>query len=369
MVLARRPMIMLLSGLALLASCATQQQAWSRSGSGALIEPEPAASLGYATFWVRNLNIPSSQRIGAARLLDDLIVVVEQPSNVVYAVSVRDGSIRWRKVVGDPGEPLYSPVRAGDQLLVNSATHLYILNAHTGELERIDSLAHVVSSGPVHIGSFVIFGDVKGRVFAHDIRAGFTKWSYQLTSNIAVPPVDAGQNQALVADARGVYALLGAEDGQLIWRGRTFGPVTTRSAIDRLGVYIASQDQTLYALARPTGLDRWKFPTTYRQIGPPVVMGVSVYLPLGDEALVAINSADGAERWRLPFGATPVTFREEENRLLVRTPQSLKLVDAQTGQVVADAPTQRLATVLTGPEGSLVLIAPNGRLMRLNPKR
>lgn len=356
--------LLLILPVLLLAACATPPGAAQRTGL--LIEPADADALGYTINWASNLQVPSSRQLAAIVVLDDLIVAVEEPSNAVIAVSMRDGEVLWRQVVGEPSEPLFEPVRSGDQILVNSGTQMFHLDADTGRLRNVAPLAHVASTGPVLIEGLAIYGSVNGRIVAHDIVTGLPRWAYQLTGQITSRPIDVGLN-VFAADANGVYVLLSAVDRSLLWRGRTFGPVTAAAATDRLSVMVPSHDQSLYALARATGRDRWVYRTTRPLTMTPKPLGLLVYLPVPGLGLVAIDSVDGTEAWRHDEPALAVTLRNDD--VLLATRDSLKLTDTQTGNVLEERPTRRLVTVLEGPEESIVLVSPTGRLLRLNPSR
>jgi outer membrane protein assembly factor BamB len=341
---------------------------WSRrsGGSGLLIEPPDAARLGYVVNWSTNLSVPRRHVLTSITLLDDLLVTVEAPGNLVTAISVRDGSVRWQRVIGEPTEKVYTPVRDGERIYLNNNTMIFTVGANRGDLIASSKLAQVVETGPVLIGRYAVFGGAEGRVFAHDVDAGYAKWSYLLTSAIVAPPVVSQQN-VFLADSQGIYAMLRADSGELIFRGRTFGPVTARPASTRSGVYIASHDQSLYALNRVTGQDKWVYRTAAPLKQSPVALGQAVYLPMPNAGLVALNAGNGQVLWRTDLRATPV--KAGHGQVLLLYPGGLRLVDQATGRVVEDAPTMTLQTALPGPDGGLLIVSPGGRVHRLNPKR
>lgn len=341
---------------------------WSRrpSRSVLLIEPADAARLGYAVNWSTDLNVPRRHRLSSVTLLDDLLVTVEKPGNLVTAISIRDGKVLWRRVIGESTENVYPPVRDDERVYFNNDTILFTIGATHGDLIATSDLAQVVETGPVLVGRYAIFGGAEGRVFAHDIDAGYAKWSYLLTGGIVAPPIASGQN-VFVSDSKGIYAALRADSGELVFRGRTFGPVTTPAAATRTGIFIASHDQSLYALNRVTGQDKWVYRTATPLTQAPVALGRSLYLPLPDAGLVALNAADGEVRWRTDLQATPV--KADNGEVMLQYPGGLRLVDEKTGRVVEDVPTLQLQTILPGPGGGLLIVSPGGRIHRLNPKR
>jgi outer membrane protein assembly factor BamB len=335
------------------------------SNSGLLIEPADAARIGYAISWSTDLGVPRRNRLSSITRLGDLLITVEAPSNLVSAISVRDGSVLWRRVIGAPTENVYAPVRDGERVYLNNDTTVFTLGAVHGDLIASSKLKEIVSTGPVLIGKYAIFGGSGGTVYAHDVQAGYAKWSYQMTNAVVVQPMATEQN-VFVADSNGIYAALRAEDGDLLFRGRTFGPVTAETASTRSSIYIASQDQSLYALNRLTGADKWVYRTKAPLTQPPVAIGQSVYLPVPGAGLVALDASNGKKRWHT-VPSTPV--KASEGRLLLHSTIGLFQVDESTGRVIEQADTGALQKVLQGPDNSLLIVSPGGRIHRLNPKR
>ena len=342
---------------------------WSRrsSRSGLLIEPADAARLGYAVTWSTNLDLPRQNDISSATLLGDTLFTVESPENLVTAISVRDGEVLWRRVIGQPTENIYPPVRDEEKAYFNNDTTFFTVSLKNGGLIATSALAHVVQTGPVLIDRYAIFGGSDGTVFAHDIATGYAKWSYQMTAGIVVPPAQSQQN-VFAADSKGVYASLAANSGELVFRGRTFGPVTAPPASTRNGVYIPSHDQSLYAINRVTGGDKWVYRTSQKLTHAPAALGRSVFLPLPGAGLVALDDTNGNQRWKTDLKARAVGV--SGNKVLLQYPGGLRWVDEDSGRVLSDAPTMPLQMVIpVEDEGGLLVISPGGRIHRLVPKR
>ncbi len=341
---------------------------WSRrpSSSGLLIEPADAARLGYMVNWSTNLNVPRRHGLSSVTLLGDVLYTVESPGNLVSAVSVRDGKLLWHRVIGEPTEAIYPPVRDDERVYFNNDTLIFTLGAAHGDLIASADLAEVVETGPVLIGRYAIFGGSNGTVFAHDLDAGYAKWSYQLSGGVVVPPV-ASQQNVFLADSKGVYAALRADSGELIFRGRTFGPLTAEPASTRGGFFVPSQDQSLYALNRVTGKDTWVHRTATPLTQAPAALGQAVYLPLDGSGLVALSAADGEERWTSELPAQAV--HAQDGQVLLHYPGGLRWVDEKTGRVIEDVQTMPLQKVIPLPNDGVLIVSPGGRIHRLNPKR
>jgi len=332
---------------------------------GMLIDPVDAHTLGFGLQWATDLGVPEDQTLAHIRVLGDVLVAVESPSNVVTVISMRDGSLRWRRVIGKLADKLYEPVRSGDLLLINSEQLLYAVSLDTGKTIEVTRLESLVSHAPAMVGDLAIFGGMNHRVFAHDIKAGYTKWAYQLTERVFARPAAFGPN-VFVADGNGVYALFEADTGTLLWKGRTFDRVSAQPAMSRMGVFVAGEDHSLYALHAATGRDRWIYHSTEPLTLSPHVFGGTVILPEPGRGMVAIDVRTGDERWRKPFVAYPVS--RSEGTLLVHTADSFRVLNLESGKTLTEVPVHPLKTVLKGPDGQMILVSPGGRLLLLDPQ-
>ena len=332
---------------------------------GSLIEPLEARKLGYNLHWSTDLGVPADQTLSYVEVLGDVVVCVESPSNVVTAISMRDGSTLWRHVVGKIADKLFTPVRSGDLLLINSEQLLYTLKIATGKTVHVTRLESLVGHAPAVVDDVAIFGGLNHRVFAHDIQAGYTKWAYQLTERVFARPAVFGTN-TFVADGNGVYAMFSARTGELQWKGRTFARISARPTISHLGVYIAGEDHSLYALHTGTGRDRWIYHTTQPLTQSPIIFSNIVFLPISGQGLVVLDARTGVEKWRLPFDATPID--QFEDALLVHTKQSLVSLQISTGKVLSEVPVLPLKKVIPLPDRQLVLVSRGGRMLLLDPE-
>lgn len=337
----------------------------SPRGVGPLIDPVDASDLGYDLQWSTDLGVPDGQSLSRIEVLGDVIVCIESPSNMVTAVSMRDGSMIWRRIVGKVADELYHPVRSGDRLLINSEQLLYSIDIGNGRMIEASRLQSLVNHAPAIVGEVAIFGGLNHRVFAHAIRAGYTKWAYQLTDRVFARPATFGPN-VFVADGNGVYAMFVAQTGDLLWKGRTFSRVSARPAMSHLGVLVAGEDHSLYALHGATGRDRWVYHSTQPLTLSPHVFGDTVILPMSGQGLVALDARTGLEEWRLPFMAQPIY--QFENTVLMYTADSLIALETGSGNILIEVPVRRIKKVMHADDRKLVLVSPEGRLLLLVPQ-
>jgi outer membrane protein assembly factor BamB len=317
---------------------------------------------------VSDLGLPPGVDMGTVVAMGDIIVVVEPSTNLVRAVSARDGSVMWRRVVGDPLVKVFPPVRSGDTVLIASENTLYMLKAADGQPVRpAIRLDAVINCAPAVWKDLILLGGLNGRLFTVSVTSGFSKWAYQMPGGIVAPPVVRDDN-VFVADNKGNYAFFNAMTGERLWKGRTHDKVSAPGVIGPKAVFVASEDQALYALGRDLqGRDRWIYRADVPLTLPPIAPANNVlYLPIPKEGLAAIDPETGDELWRLRGQLQPITVLEQ--KLLVNTGRNLLLVDKDSGKPLIEVRTQPLQTVLRGPENSLILVSSTGILQRIDPK-
>ena len=350
----------LTSSLILAAGC----QIAPSSGMKRLVDPIEAGQLGYRYRWSWDLGMPAGRRVDQVAVLEDLIVVVESPSNLVSAISLRDGSVQWTRQVGDSLDQLHTPVRHRDHILLNSETHLYRLNSFTGDVLETQLLKTAVSHAPVLVGDLAIYGGANGHVFAQNLDDGFSRWAYDVRSPIAARPVLAA-NQLITASTRGEYHVLAPASGRILHKGRTFARISASPVATESVIYVASEDHTLYALNLPTLQDRWKFRAPRPLTRSPIIIRNLVYLPVPNYGLIAIDALNGEKLWEFrDVRALPVDSRD--NNVLLHAGDQFVLMGADTGRTVASVATKPLLTVLRTAAHSLILVSSRGELMRLD---
>lgn len=336
--------------------------------SGPIIDAFEARSIGYGPpRWAQNLGLGEADQLIHATILDDVIVCIDGPSNIVSCISVRDGSVRWRKQPAEATDLLFEPVRLdADQIMVNSETRIYYLDVKDGRTLARSNLEASVGDRPAVIGRNAIFGGLNGRVFAHDTDRGISVWSQQMSAGISVRPVPVGLN-VLVTDSNGVYGLYGSVRGNNLWKGQTYGQINTVPAVSGDGVFVVSADQSMYALNRSNGDRHWKYIAPKPVTSSPIVLGNMVFLSVPGKGLIAFDAVTGKERWVKDTTARPIKIVKQ--RLILNDGTRLLTVDPDSGLTIAEVAVKQLKSVLSGPGDSLILVTASGRLTRINALR
>ncbi len=328
-----------------------------------------AGDFGYTNGWARSLSLPPGQRVRSLSVLGDLVVVVQEPINLVVGMSADTGKVRWVRRLGSPIERLMKPLRNQDRVYFASETNMYSLDVETGEDVEVGRLKYPVKLAPAQAGNLAIFGSVSGRLFAYSLRANAVIYSRHFSQQFLAPPIVSG-DIVIAANQSGWARGYKAETGKLQWKDRTFGPFQAPPAADSARVYLASTDQFLYGLERSTGNELWKFPTEEPLLDSPVVLGRSVYQFVENRGLVSLAAESGEVQWELPIADEPIALTPDNRLLLLGKDRStLTKIDPQTGATVERVNTQPLRDLLEGPDGSLMLLTQSGILHRLDPRK
>ncbi len=364
-----------LAALLPLAGCESSPQNWNdgtapradRAGgslsAGQSLDPTALREMGWSVRWIYQLRQAGGGGVTEFEVLDDLLVAVEGPDNMVTAIKVDAGQYAWKVLIGQNLESLYRPLRDGDRVFINSAARFYTLDADTGRVQGNADLDAPVSAGAVLINDLAIFGAAAGTAYGHDVDAGYAKWRYRMRGRLLAPPIASGDN-VFLADEAGTYAMLDAASGDLVFRNAVFGPVTTQPTVHRGDILVPSQDRSLYALNRATGNESWVYRASHPLNQSPLSVGRDIYLPAEDGGVIALDSA-GAERWTSPLHATPVMATDEGVYAVANN--ALVLMDPDTGAVTRSVRFSGAAQGIPGPDGSLILRSDTGRIVRLDP--
>jgi len=334
-----------------------------------LVDSLDAQRIGYRIRWASSLDIPESEDISHAVVFDDILLIIESPTNLASAISLRDGSLLWRRIIGERFDTLYTPAKYQSYVLVNSNHQLFFHDLLTGDLKQIHDLEWVVGNGPCVQSNLAIFGAINGRVFAHDLPSAQMRWEYQLSDQINVRAVDVNEQFTFIADANGVYGLFLTRDGTLMWKGKTFGRISAQPVVSQLSILVPSEDHSLYALSKDAGAggdDRW----IHREIRPittsPIIVNRAAYLPGRTGGLTALDDVRGGQTlWTTDEKVLPVLQRA--NSLVLFGRNSLLVVDANSGTPLHRVTTDTLDRVLPIDNQSMLLISPTGRVVRLDP--
>jgi outer membrane protein assembly factor BamB len=113
------------------------------------------------------------------------------------------------------------------------------------------------------------------------------------------PELDRGHRRVFTGSRdNGLYALR-AQDGSVLWRFETLGPVQSEPYYDKSEdvVYFGSNDGALYKVEAETGKLLWRFATGAEVSRRVTVKGGLVYAVNANDTVIAMNAKTGAMVW------------------------------------------------------------------------
>lgn len=332
--------------------------------TGLPFEPGYAQQFGYSHRWARSIELGKGQSVFAIEQLDDLLLTVERPRNVVTALNLNDGSLAWKAIIGEPLENFFGPIGDDEYVYVSSSRRMFKLLRRNGQIAEVYNLPLPVTMTPLLVDNIAIFGSVNGKVYGFDVVDGYRKWTYALKGRINATPLQDGDS-VFVADADGYYAMLTTK-GDLRWRGSTYGSITAEPVLDGFDIVLASDDQSLYSFRSNTGEDRWPaYRSEVALTQTPVVLDDVIYLVEPGLGLTAIDADTGKPIWKTTEVFQPVAT--VKGKVIAHVGKTLSKIDPATGKTLQTVPTREIKMILNGPADSLLLVTPDGEIMRIDP--
>jgi len=316
------------------------------------------------TLWATDLATSASVELSDAAVLGDIVVIVEEPTNIVTALELEDGSTRYRVALPFKGQDVFTPIRIGDQLVLTSTTRAAVIDANNGALRRAFDLPALIETSPRLSDGLLVATSPTGLVFGIDPDSGLAVWRYQMPAAIATSPAIA-DNLIVIGDVNGNYSAFFAGRGEVAWRGRTFGRITATPVGSGSAVFIPSEDHSLYALARANGSDRWVYRTTEPITRTPLLAQGKVLQPVEGDKLVALDARNGEVLWQRDQYGTPLTAIT--NAAVIREDGGVVLVDLADGSTVKTLTYPYTDAVMTAPDDTLVVVQRGGRVFRIEP--
>jgi len=331
-----------------------------------LIEFPEARKLGFTVVWETTLTVP---RGGWIRLfvLDDLVVVLQRPANTATILSLKTGNPIWNKQVGGKLDRVISAGRNKKHILINTQDKLKIYQADSGNLVTTQRLAQRVDTAPVIVGDKAVFGGINGLVFAHNVRDGAVDWKYQMQGEIHQNPISGGANRVFVATKNGEYAMFSIDRARPLWKGRLFGRISAQPVSSELGVFVACEDHNIYSLNLANGVAGigWPFRTTQALKTDPVLIDNFLFQMIPGRGLTAIDVTKDKTLWIRGMTAKPTVAIK--HGILFNDKTRLIVIEPNTGRRRNEASTLEIQDIHKASKGTLILLSPTGRVLRMDP--
>ena len=253
--------------------------------------------------WVDTQPIASFSKHELIKAIPNTVRVAK---DVILCLDSRTGKTLWKTEA--PGEPTgrkssSTPCVFGDRLFAAGSTHIYCVNAVSGQ--KIWSVPLPKrGKGPA---SSILFYDEKvfliaGQLIAYDSKDGNQIWvNNDVRSSNSSPLIWAHQeNKLIICSGRKAYFAVNPETGDTAWRSIGGGDSSPVISGDWMVVY--SKDKKIglaaYRLTKEGASLVWNIPMSERRSqSSPLIYGGHVYLA-GGEWHMCVELTTGKLRWK-----------------------------------------------------------------------
>jgi outer membrane protein assembly factor BamB len=264
-----------------------------------------------AAAWSKELRAEQSLAADAER-----VYVVS--GGAIHALAAADGRLAWQVQAGatTTAPPLVHAgwviaAAGGDLLAIRAADGTVMWRKHVGPVEFRPSVD----------GELLVVSVVDGQIVALDVRDGSPRWTTRLAASPG-EPLTAGGRVYVGTKDRYFYSLI-ASSGRVEDHRAVAAELLGRVAVTDQFVYFCALDNTVNAVLRRGGAQRWHQGVVYRPGGSPVVIGDVVIVPgYVETPLPAFSAATGAPAGGVSFGG-----------LLVALPLFTKLPDGRDAAI------------------------------------
>ncbi len=341
-----------------------------------LIGPLAARDLGYRIDWQRRTLISANSGIKTITVQGDSVFVLDG-RNFLSRLRREDGEQLWRVPVADALDEIHGItfMPRMERMFITSGAVVLVLDSDTGSQIAKQRLSLIANTEPIVFGQFFLYGARNGQLCWHSYLIGHQWRGYQVSQSIQLAPLLV-DGAVIVVGSDGRIMVLDAGSASQIWSKRLLDVVTAPPAAGSRQVYVAGQDQHLWAFDLNTGRNTWRYLTEDPLSEGPVLLGDQVYQQIPSEGLVCfeaepVNAPDGVVVWKAPQVRGSVVGRRAGNLLVWDKEQRrLELVTVEQGAAALRIDLTGIKFLLKNTRQSTDLLAAgdDGRVVRLVPR-
>lgn len=267
-------------------------------------------------------------------VVDEELVYVQASSGMVTAFDNESGKQLWSIQLGNSDQPMF-PARSNEDLvLIISGTYVYALTKFEGDLlwqlvmPGQPSASAAIDEDRVFIpfldGSIYAFNLKRIRELYNDgLLPDYTTqtidWRFKTQKPVTTAPLSNGRVVNFATFASRLYTIT-APQREVVFQYRSDAPVSAPIASDETYLYMASQDNRLYAIDRNNGQVRWAPFTVGLPIRKaPVVIGDTIFLTPVRGGMYTVSTSSGLEKW--PWRPEPVEFLAANDKMVFTSDQ------------------------------------------------
>lgn len=336
------------------------------------VDREGYASIGYGLAWSGFAAVDETAGGQAANLavLDDLVFITST-TTATSALSDATGKLRWAAVLGSSGSQITALARQGGRLLASSGSSVAIVDIASGTLVNRQGFRTLAGTAPAVAGDTLVFGGEGGTLFGFLPVAGTEAWRYRMPARMTIDPVSLGGPLVAAVSSDGTVAMFDGINGQRTGAFTMFGNAGGAPAVGDGAVFIASEDQSIYALNVPDATRRWQVRTDRPLRGASSFAGNKVFISVPERGLLALNAKTGQQEWLAPRVSGSV-IGQRAGRLLVWDSVSkiFRTIDPASGAVIAtlNVPTASVVRLSKPVDGDLYVVTPRGEVTKFTPR-
>ena len=319
---------------------------------------------GLSEFWAARLPFVGDEAIRAAYRVDDAVYVVST-RNRLFSIAAEFGLLRWGIDLTAADFTVHPPshvrtAAADGPAVVATTSETFVIDRFNGAVLTKFTPPFPVGSPAVAQGSAAFMGSIDRRFYAMHFDASnrgpaIKMWDVMAGGPVTAKPLLLGPETLVFASHSGtVYACL-ATDKAFQWSYRTGDAVTADPAVDATGVYVASNDRSLYKLSPRTGSVIWRVRFPRPLVEGPIALGNTVFQFCPGEGLAAIDADSGKDRWRNP-AVERFAARAGASDVLFTSGQRLLIVHSETGRERAGIPAAGAFDVITNTQDATVYL-------------
>lgn len=333
------------------------------------VAAEPLHAAGLMKFWQLQLPLQPGEAVADLYRVDDFIYATTSTGHV-FAIHANTGVIRWLQQVTTGGYHITAPVHAKGRAIFVVPSMIVQFDMLTGDPVRRINLRFPAASPPISNGKRIWFGGIDRRIYCFDPDNDYEEWKAATDSPVTARPALFGKH-LICASSGGVIYTCVAANKRIVRSARSGDPISADLTVGPQGVFIASEDQSLYLLSPQFGTKIWRTRLSSPLQEPPVVTSDMAYQYSPDDGVVAIDARVDyvADRivWKLPQGRLALTA-DDKYAYVQSAGGNLLVVDKLHGEVAFTVPTDGLDRGVPAPlDQSVFLAASDGRLFCARP--
>lgn len=308
------------------------------------LEPGSLYEAGLVKYWQLRLPLEADQSLVDTYLVDDQLYLGTR-DGYLYAVDAYTGVVRWFQPVTRSGYRLQRPCHLDDRTILVTPVDIQVYDRRTGQGILRQQLRFPSGTAPITDGYLLFVGGLDNRLYAFDAETLWIDWRLYLDGPVSATPAFFDR---VYGEDRKIPLVFAATNGggtwaatryhkRFQWRAQTLGPVTADVIATEAGVYVASQDRSLYLFDVEVGRTRWqaRFSAPLRE-APFVTDDVAYQYSAGD-GIVAVETRLDYEiqkrvRWTLPQGRR-VLATDEDSAYILSQADELLVVRIADGAV------------------------------------